>query len=106
MFRVTQNTNRQRLSRLKGHAYNAFATGRHWAGMLDSAVHMGGRAYGVIKPLLDQSATGEKVNAAASSAHSTYDSLRPDVNSANARTKNLIGNLRKAVPEIGFIKKR
>ena len=47
MFRVTQNSIQQGMSRLKGHAYNAFATGRHWAGMLDRAVDMGRRAYGV-----------------------------------------------------------
>jgi hypothetical protein len=70
--------------------------------MLDSAVHVGRRAYGVIKPLLGQCSTGKKVNAAASSALSNYDSLRSDVISANDRTKNLIGNLRKAVPEIGL----
>ena len=102
MYRVTQRTLQHSFDRLKTHVVGGFKQARHWAGMLDSAVHVGRRAYGVIKPLLDQSATGKKVNAVASSALSNYDSLRSDVISANDKTKNLIGNLRNAVPEIGL----
>jgi hypothetical protein len=100
--RVTSRTVQQGFNRLKSHVVGAYQQGRHWAGLLDSAIHVGRRAYGAVKPLLDQSATGKRVNNVANSALSSYDTLRGDVLSAHDKTHSLLGSLRKAVPEIGL----
>jgi hypothetical protein len=102
MFRVTQNAIQQGLSRIKGHAYNAFSTGRHWAGMLDRAVNMGRRAYGVVKPLLDQSSMGSKVSGGVAKGLMDYDRIRGDVLSGFDKTHSLLGSLKKALPEVAF----
>jgi hypothetical protein len=102
MFRVTQNSIRQGMTRLKGHAYNAFATGRHWVGMLDRAVDMGRRAYGVVKPLLDQSSLGSKVGVKVQKGLMDYDRIRGDVLDKFDKTHSLLGSLKKAVPEVAF----
>ena len=70
--------------------------------MLDSAIQVGRRAYGVVKPLLDQSATGKWVSGVANSALMNYDQMRGDLLSAHNKTHSVLGNLRKAVPEIGL----
>ena len=100
--RVTTNTLQHTFNRLKSHVVGAYQQGRHWAGMLDSAIQVGRRAYEVVKPLLDQSATGKRVSGVANSALMNYDQLRGDVLSANDKGHNILGNLRKAVPEIGL----
>ena len=102
MFRITQKSIQQGMSRLKGHAYNAFATGRHWAGMLDRAVDMGRRAYGVVKPLLDQSSLGSQVNVCVSKGLLAYDRVRGEVLDKFDKTHSLLGSLKKAVPEVAF----
>ena len=102
MFRVTQKSISQGMTRLKGHAYNAFATGRHWAGMLDRAVDIGRRAYGVVKPLLDQSSLGSKVGVGVAKGLMDYDRIRGDVLSGFDKTHSLLGSLKKAVPEVAF----
>ena len=65
-------------------------------------MQVGRRAYGVVQPLLDQSATGKRVSGVANSALMNYDQLRGDVLSAHDKTHSVLGNLRKAVPEIGL----
>ena len=102
MFRVTQNSIQQGLSRLKGHAFNAFATGRHWAGMLDRAVDMGRRAYGVVKPLLDQSSLGSKVSGGVGKGLMDYDRVRGEVLDKFDKTHSLLGSLKKALREVAF----
>jgi hypothetical protein len=102
MFRVTQKSIAQGMTRLKGHAYNAFATGRHWAGMLDRAVDIGRRAYGVVKPLLDQSSLGSKVGVNVQKGLMDYDRIRGDVLDKFDKTHSLLGSLKKAVPEVMF----
>ena len=102
MFRVTQKSIAQGMTRLKGHAYNAFATGRHWAGMLDRAVDIGRRAYGVVKPLLDQSSLGTKVGVNVQKGLMDYDRIKGDVLSGFDKTHSLMGALKKAVPEVAF----
>jgi hypothetical protein len=102
MFRITHKSIQQGMSRLKGHAYNAFATGRHWAGMLDRAVDIGRRAYGVVKPLLDQSSLGSKVNVGVNKGLMDYDRVRGEVLDKFDKTHSLLGSLKKAVPEVAF----
>ncbi len=102
MFRVTQKSIAQGMTRLKGHAYNAFATGRHWAGMLDRAVDIGRRAYGVVKPLLDQSSLGSKVGVGVATGLMDYDRICGDCLSGFGNTHSLLGSLKKAVPEMMF----
>jgi hypothetical protein len=102
MFRVTQKSIAQGMTRLKGHAYQAFATGRHWAGMLDRAVDIGRRAYGVVKPLLDQSSLGSKVGVNVQKGLMDYDRIRGDVLDKFDKTHSLLGSLKKAVPEVMF----
>ncbi len=102
MFRITQKSIQQGMSRLKGHAYNAFATGRHWAGMLGRAVGRGRRAYGVVKPLLDQGSLGSKVNVGVTKGLMDYDRVRGEVLDKFDKTHSLLGSLKKAVPEVAF----
>ena len=102
MGRVTTNTLQHTFNRLKSHVVGAYQQGRHWAGMLDNAMQVGRRAYRVVKPLLDQSATGKRVSGVANSALISYDQLRRDVLSAHDKTHSVLGSLRKAVPEIGL----
>jgi hypothetical protein len=102
MFRVTQNSIQQGLSRIKGHALNAFSTGRHWAGMLDRAVNMGKRAYDVVKPLLDQSSMGKQLSGGVAKGLMDYDRIRGDVLSGFDKTHSLLGSLKKALPEVAF----
>ena len=100
--RVTQHSLQQSLDRLKGHLRGDYQTGRHYAGMFDSAVQVGRRAYGVLKPLLDSSSTGKRVAGIAGNALMSYDQLRGDVLSVHDKTHSTLGSLRKAVPEIGL----
>jgi hypothetical protein len=100
--RVTHHTVARGFDRLRGHLRGAYQTGRHYAGLLDSAMHVGRRAFGVIKPLLDQSAVGKKVSGVAGNALMSYDQLKGDVLSYHDKTHSVLGSLRKAVPEIGL----
>ena len=102
MFRVTQQSIQQGLSRIKGHAINAYSTGRHWAGMLDRAVSIGKRAYDVVKPLLDQSSLGKQVSGGVAKGLMDYNRIRGDVLSGFYKTHTLLGSLKKAVPEIAL----
>ncbi len=70
--------------------------------MLDNAVQVGRRAYGVLRPMLGQSATGKRVTGGVNNALMSYDQIRGDVLSANDKTHSLLGSLNKAVPEIGL----
>ena len=100
--RVTSNSIQQGFDRLKGHIRGAYQTGRHYAGIFDSAVQGARKAYGVLKPILDSSATGKKISGVAGNALMSYDQLKGDVLSVNDTTHNTLGALRKAVPEIGL----
>jgi len=97
--RVTPHTSQQGFDRLRGHLRGAYQTGSHYAGMFDSAMQVGRRAYGVLKPLLDSS---KKVAGIAGHALMSYDQLRGDVLSVHDKTHSTLGSLRKAVPEIGL----
>ena len=100
--RVTSNSIQQGFDRLKGHLRGAYQTGRHYAGIFDSAVQGARKAYGVLKPILDSSATGKKISGVAGNALMSYDQLKGDVLSVHDRTHSTMGALRKAVPEIGL----
>jgi hypothetical protein len=100
--RVTQHTLAQGFGRLKSHVAGVYTHGKQFASMLDNAVQIGRRAYGVLRPMLEQSATGQRVTGGVNNALMSYDQLRGDVLSAHDKTHSVIGNLRKAVPEIGL----
>jgi hypothetical protein len=100
--RVTQHTLAQNFGRLKSHVAGVYTHGKHFASMLDNAVQVGRRAYGVLRPMLENSATGQRVAGGVSNALMNYDQLRGDVLSAHDKTHSVIGKLRKAVPEIGL----
>ena len=100
--RVTTNTLQHTVKRLKPHVVGAYQQGRHWAGMLDNAVQVGRRAYGVLRPLLEDNATGKRVTGGVNNALMSYDQLRGDVLSTHDKAHSVIGSLRKAVPEIGL----
>ena len=100
--RVTQHALLQGYGRLKSHVAGVYTHGKHFASMLDNAVQVGRRAYGVLRPMLEQSATGKRVTGGVNNALMSYDQLRGDVLSAHDRTHSVIGSLRKAVPEIGL----
>jgi hypothetical protein len=97
--RVTQHTIAQSFGRLKSHVAGVYSHGKHFASMLDNAVQVGRRAYGVLRPMLEDTATGKRVAGGVNSALMSYDQLRGDVLSAHDKTHSVIGNLRKAVPE-------
>ena len=59
--RVTEPTLAQGFGRLKSHVAGVYTHGKHFASMLDNAVQVGRRAYGVLRPLLEGSATGKRV---------------------------------------------
>ena len=100
--RVTQHTLLQGSGRLKSHVAGVYTHGKHFASMLDNAVQVGRRAYGVIRHMLEDTATGKRVACGVNNALMSYDQLRGDVLSAHDKTHSVIGNLRKAVPEIGL----
>jgi hypothetical protein len=102
MFRVTQNSLLQGFGRLKSHVAGVYTHGKHFASMLDNAVQVGRRAYGVIRPLLDGTTTGKRLTDGVNSALTSYDQVRGDVLSAHDKTHSVIGKLKKAVPEIGL----
>ena len=99
--RVTQHTLEHGFGRLKSHVEGVYTHGKHFASMLDNAAQVGRRAYGVLRPMLEQTATGQRVTGGANNALMSYDQLRGDVLSAHDKTHSVIGSLRKAVPEIG-----
>ena len=70
--------------------------------MFDSAVQVGRRAYGVLEPVLDSSATGKKVEGIAGNALMSYGQLRGDVLSVHDKTHSALGSLRKSFPEKGL----
>ncbi len=100
--RVTPNTIQQGFDRLKGHLRGAYNTGRHYAGLFDNAVQGARRAYGVLKLIMDSSATGKKISGVAGNALMSYDQLKGDVLSVHDKTHSTLGSLRKAIPEIGL----
>jgi hypothetical protein len=100
--RVTEHTLAQGFGRLKSNVAGLYSHGKHFASMLDNAVQVGRRAYGVLRPILEGSATGKRVTGGVNSARTSYDQLRGDILSAHDKTHSVIGNLRKAVPEIGL----
>ena len=100
--RVTQHTLLQGFGRLKQHVAGVYTHGKHFASMLDNAVQVGRRAYGVLRPILEGSATGQRVTGGVNNALQSYDNLRGEVLSTHDKTHSVIGNLRKAVPEIGL----
>ena len=100
--RVTEHTLAQSFGRLKSNVAGLYSHGKHFASMLDNAVQVGRRAYGVLRPMLEQSATGQRVTGGVNNALMSYDQLRGDVLSAHDKMHSVIGNLRKAVPEIGL----
>ena len=100
--RVTQHTLLQGFGRLKSHVAGVYTHGKHFASMLDNAVQVGRRAYGVLRPMLEQSATGKRVTGGVNNALMSYDQLRGDVLSAHDKTHSVIGSVRRAVPEIGL----
>jgi hypothetical protein len=100
--RVTQHTLAQGFGRLKSHVAGVYSHGKHFASMLDNAVQVGRRAYGVIRPLLEGSATGTRLTNGVNSALTSYDQVRGDVLNVHDKTHSIIGKLKKAVPEIGL----
>ena len=52
--------------------------------------------------MLENTPTGQRVTGGVNNALMSYDQLRGDVLSAHDKTHSVIGNLRKAVPEIGL----
>ena len=100
--RVTQRTLLQGFGRLKSHVAGVYSHGKHFASMLDNAVQVGRRAYGVLRPALEQSATGKRVTGNVNNALQSYDQLREDVLSAHDKTHSVLGALKKAVSEIGL----
>jgi hypothetical protein len=100
--RVTQHTLAQGFGRLKSHVAGVYTHGQHFASMLDNAVQVGRRAYGVLRPMLEQSATGKRAAGGVNNALMSYDQLKGDVLSAHDKTHSVLGALKKAVPEIGL----
>ena len=98
--RVTQHTLAHGFGRLKSNVAGLYSHGKHFASMLDNAVQVGRRAYGLIRPLLDHSATVYRVSRVANNPLMNYDQLRGDVLSGFDKTHSVLGTLRKAVPEI------
>ena len=56
----------------------------------------------LLRPMLEDTATGKRVAGGVNSALMSYGQLRGDVLSAHDKTHSVIGNLRKAVPEINL----
>ena len=77
--RVTQHTLLQGFGRLKSHVAGVYTHGKHFASMLDKAVQVGRRAYGVLRPMLEQSATGKRVTGGVNNALMSYDQIRGDI---------------------------
>jgi hypothetical protein len=100
--RITQHTIAQGFGRLRGHLSGVYNHSKHFASMMDNAVQVGRRAYGVLKPMLEDSATGKRVSGGVNSALMSYDALKGDVLSSHDKAHSVIGALRKAVPEIGL----
>ena len=86
MFRVTKSPLQQGFDRLNGHVRGAYQDGRAFAGIIDHAVGVGRKAYHVLKPLLDQTATGKKLSGGLTQGLMTYDTLRGDVLSVHDKT--------------------
>ena len=99
---MTTNTLQHTFNRLKSHVAGVYSDGKHMASMLDNAVQVARRAYGVLRPMLEQSATGKRVTGGVNNALMFYDQLRGDVLSSHDKAHSLFGSLKKAVPEIGL----
>jgi hypothetical protein len=102
MYRVTQNSIQQGLARSKSHVNGAYQTGRHWAGMLDSAFNTGRKIDGVVAPLLNQHGVGRKLTGLAANALMSYDQVRGEVLGGHDKAHSLLASLKKAAPEIGL----
>jgi hypothetical protein len=100
--RITQHTIAQGFGRLKGHLAGVYSHSKHFASMMDNAVQVGRRTYNVLRPMLEDSATGKRVSGGVNNALMSYDQLKGDVLSTHDKAHSVIGALRKAVPEIGL----
>ena len=100
--RVTQHTIAQGFGRLKSHVAGVYSHSKHFASMLDNAVQVGRRAYGVLRPMREDTTRGKRVAGGVNNALMSYDQLRGDVLSTHDKAHSVIGSLRKAVPEIGL----
>ena len=100
--RATQHALAHSYGRLKSNVAGLYSHAKHFASMLDNAVQVGRRAYGVLRPLLEDNATGKRVAGGMNNALMSYDQLKGDVLSTHDKAHSVIGSLRKAVPEIGL----
>ena len=102
--RVTAEGVRHAVSRVRHHAIRAYQTGRHVAGQIDHAASIASRIYRAAQPALKHYAPEheKKLTRHANKAHSRYDDLRQESNTAHTYASGVAGAISKKIPPLGL----
>ena len=102
--RVTVDSVRHAVSRVKHHAIRAYHTTRHVAGQIDQAVSIAGHIYRAAQPALKHYAPEheKKLTRHANRAHSRYDDMRQQANTADSFASGVAGAISKKIPSLGL----
>ena len=102
--RVTVDSVRQAVSRVRHHAVRAYQTTRHVAGQIDQAVSLAGHIYRAAQPALRHYAPEheKKLTRHANRANSRYDDLRQEATTADKMASGVAASMVKKIPELRF----
>jgi len=102
--RVTVDSVRHAVSRVRHHAVRAYQTTRHIAGQIDQAVSIAGHIYRAAQPALKHYAPEheKKITRSANRAHSRYDDMRQEASTAHSFASGVAGAISKRVPPLGL----
>ena len=92
---------RNAIHQVKKHIGHAYATGRKWAGLIDGYAGIAGRLLNVLSPAMQKYGAGQAVEGVAKGLQS-YSEIRSKAMGAHDEVKNLHGNIKRAVPELGL----
>ena len=102
--RVTVEGVRHAVSRVRHHAVRAYHATRHVAGQIDQAVSIAGNLYRAAQPALRHYAPEheKKLTRHANRAHSRYDDMRQEANTAHSFASGVAGSISKKLPPLGL----
>jgi hypothetical protein len=96
-MKITSDSIRHGFGQMKSFLQGGYARAHKFASGLDRFVDVSRRAYGVLAPYL-----GNAANQGAMKALGGYDDLKRRAIDVDTQGQQVVGRLRKVVPEIGF----
>ena len=102
--RITTESVRHAVSRVRHHAVRAYQTTWHVAGQIDQAASLAGHIYRAAQPALKHYAPEheKKLTRHANRAHSRYDDMRQEATTAHSFASGVASGISKAIPPLGL----